>query len=179
MKWYGFLVIFLASVLFCDLLYSVRMDFTTKNALIPETAEFPSGELPLMGRNTVLSAQTVPKQPAVLFFFASWCRPCVLELPAVVEASQRHDVPFIGVAVRDAPEKIEKLFEQLGNPYQMVALDKEMNWAKQLDADSLPVAFVLDGRGRIAARIKGFMTREFYMNTLLPYLRGLKNETPL
>ena len=167
MRWYGFLVIFLASVLFCDLLYSVRMDFTTKNALIPETADFPSGELPLMGRD------------AVLFFFASWCRPCVLELPAVVEASRRHDAPFIGVAVRDAPEKIEKLFEQLGNPYQMVALDKEMNWAKQLDADSLPVAFVLDGRGRIAARIKGFMTREFYMNTLLPYLRGLKNETPL
>lgn len=179
MKWYGFPAVFLVSVLFCDMLYSVRMDFTTKNALIPEVAEFPSGELPLMGRNTVLSAQTVPKQPAVLFFFASWCRPCVLEMPAVVEASQRHDVPFIGVAVRDTPEKIEKLFGTLGNPYQMVALDKEMNWAKQLDADSLPVAFVLDGRGKIAARIKGFMTRDFYMNTLLPYLQGLKNEKPL
>ncbi len=181
MKWYGFLLIFLATLLFSNFLYTVRLDFTTENMLIKHSFALPEGQLQLLDRpaESVFSVQTMPKQPLILFFFASWCRPCRIELPTLVKLSARHDVPFIGIAVHDKPEEIRTLLKNTGNPFQMIALDPEIIWAKPMNAGKLPTAFIIDANGAVAARIKGLMTEEFYLQTVVPFLQELKNEKPL
>ena len=181
MKWYGFLLIFLAASVFSNFMYTVRLNFTFENTLVKNTFPLPEGRLQLLDRpeNRVLSAQTMPKQPLILFFFASWCRPCMVELPTLVKLSARRDVPFIGIAARDKPEKIKDLLKKTGDPFQMIALDPEITWTKQMNADKLPTAFIVNARGEVVARIKGLMTEEFYLQTVLPFLQELKNEKPL
>ena len=181
MRWYGFIAIFLIASVFCNFLYMVRLDFTSGNALAVRNFPLPEEKLRILGRdeNAYLSAETMPKQPLLLFFFASWCRPCVMEAPLLAKLSERHDVPFIGIAVRDDPEKLRAFLEKKKNPYQFVALDPKMEWVSAMRADGLPSAFILNGKGEVAAEIKGILTEDFYFQTVLPFLEELKNEKPL
>ena len=180
MKWYGFIFIFLVVSVFCNLFYSVRLNYTTGNAMTVESFPLPEGELAILGRpeNAVLSAETMPKQPLLLFFFSSWCRPCITEAPVIAKLAERRDVPFIGIAVRDDPEKLQAFLKKGKNPYQFVALDSKTQWTAAMRADFLPTAFILDGNGKVVAKIDGVLTEEFYFKTVLPFLQELKNETP-
>ncbi len=182
MKWYGFLLIFLASFVFCNFMYTVRLDFTSQNALVQQKFPLPDTvRLQLLDRpeGTFLSAKTMPQQPLILFFFASWCRPCLMEIPTIAKLSKRNDVPFIGIAVRDKIDDLRTLLKKAGDPFQMVGLDPDMEWSKQMNADKLPVAYILNSDREVVAKIKGLMTEEFYFNTILPFLSELKNEKPL
>ena len=176
MRWYGFIVIFFAATIFCNLMYNVRLSYTGGNALVVKNAPLPEGTLQILDRpeGTVLSAETMPKQPLLLFFFASWCRPCRMEAPVIAKLSERHDVPFLGIAVRDSVEKLKIFLEKEKNPYQFVALDPDMQWTSVMRADHLPTAFVLNAKGEVAAKINGVMTEEFYLKTVLPFLQELK-----
>ena len=179
MRWYGFVLIFIICSFFCNLLYIARLSYLNQEPMIVKTVPLPQSELKILDapEKSPLSAKTMPKQPLLLFFFASWCRPCRMEMPDIVKLSERHDVPFIGVAVRDTPKNIRTLLKKEGNPYQYVALDPEMKWAEKLNAIRLPTAFVLNCKGEIVAQINTFVTEDFYLKTLLPFLQELKNET--
>lgn len=181
MKWYGFLLIFMAVSLFSNFMYTVRLDFSSANTLVKNTYPLPKGELQLLDRpeESVLSAQTMPKQPLILFFFASWCRPCAIELPVIVKLSARNDVPFIGVAVRDKNENIRNFLKKKNDPFQMIALDPQLEWTRQINAGKLPTAFIVNAKSEVVAQIKGLITEEFYLQTILPFLQELKNEKPL
>ncbi len=179
MRWYGFILIFFAATIFCNLLYDVRLSYTSESAFIVKKSSLPEGKLQILGEpEDTLSAETMPKQPSLLFFFASWCRPCLAEAPVVAKLSERRDVPFIGIAVRDSVKKLKAFLEKEKNPYQIVALDPDMKWTAAMQANFLPTAFVLNKKGEVAAKIKGIMTEEFYFKTVLPFLQELKNETP-
>ena len=176
MRWYGFVLIFFAATVFCNLMYNVRLSYTGENALVVKNFPLPDGTLQIFDRpeGTVLSAATMPKQTLLLFFFASWCRPCQMEAPVIAKLSARHDVPFLGIAVRDSVEKLKTFLEKEKNPYQFVALDPDMKWASVMHADRLPTAFVLNEKGEVAAKINGIITEEFYLKTVLPFLQELK-----
>ncbi|MBR1777715.1 MAG: redoxin family protein [Alphaproteobacteria bacterium] len=180
MRWYGFVLIFFVTVSFCNFLYTVRLSYTAKNALIVKNFPLPEGSLEILDRpEKLLSAETMPKQPLLLFFLASWCRPCLMEAPVIAKLAKRRDVPFIGIAVRDNPEKLRQFLKKTNNPYQFVALDPKTEWTAAMRADRLPTAFVLNKKGEVAAEINGFLTEDFYFQTILPFLQELENEKPL
>ena len=180
MRWYGFVLIFFVSTIFCNLMYTFRLDFTAENSLVIKDFPLPEGKLHILDRpeEAVLSAETMPKQPLLLFFFASWCRPCVMEAPVIVKLSERKDLPFIGIAVRDDVKKLTSFLKEK-NPYQFVALDPNAKWAEAMHADKLPTAFILNEKSQIVAKINGIITEDFYIQTVLPFLQELKNEKPL
>lgn len=177
MRWYGFALIFLVSVVFCNLLFAIRFEesgtiFTVKNFSLPE------GALKTMENSdqVELSVETMPKQPLILFFFASWCRPCQFEAPTIAKLSERHDVPFIGIAVRDDPAKLETFLKKTNNPYQLVALDPKMEWSTAMHAEKLPTAFILNAKSEVVAKINGILTEDIYFQQILPFIRELKND---
>ena len=179
MRWYGFVVLFIVCSFFCNLLYVSRLAYMDEEPVIVKKMSLPQSELKILDapERPPLSAQTTPEQPLMLFFFASWCRPCRMEMPEIVKLSERHDVPFIGVAVKDNPKRLRALLKKTGDPYQFIALDTEMKWAEELDATRLPTAFILNGKREIVAKINTFVTEEFYLEKILPFLQELKNET--
>lgn len=180
MKWYGFAAIFIISLFFCNLLYSVRLRYTEQNAFIEKTFPLPETDLKILNRpNAVFSAKNIPKQPLILFFFASWCKPCLYETPVIKKLSERKDVPFIGVAVRDDEKKLEAFLNKFENPFQYVALDPEMDWTEAMHARTLPTAFILNHKGEVVAKINHIITEDFYFKTILPFLQELKRATPL
>lgn len=57
-------------------------------------------------------------RPVVLNFFASWCTPCITEMPALESISQhRPDVAFIGLAYNDTPTRAREIVADTGVSY--------------------------------------------------------------
>jgi len=57
-------------------------------------------------------------RPVVLNFFASWCTPCVTEMPALESIhQQRPDIAFVGLAVNDTPTRAREIVADTGVTY--------------------------------------------------------------
>lgn len=96
----------------------------------------------------------------VLNFWASWCGPCLEEMPAFIDLQRRFQdrgVQFLGVAV-DEPEAAQALAERLGLNYPSLVGDLEaMEIARGLGntAGVLPYTVLIDRDGKVRARLAG------------------------
>src|SRR6202795_2135387 len=64
-------------------------------------------------------------QVYVLNVWATWCVACREEHEALLEISQQHAVPIIGLDWKDQRDKARQWLEQLGNPHQAGAFDRD------------------------------------------------------
>lgn len=97
----------------------------------------------------------------VINVWGSWCGPCDAEAPDLVEVSEAfadagEPVTFIGVNVRDSVQSAIAFERRHGVPYPSL-LDDGGRTLSQLQglATSRPTTMLLDGEGRIAARVNG------------------------
>lgn len=107
----------------------------------------PHFSLSTLEGGTVSTAEWRKGKPIVINFFASWCNPCVKEIPELQKLSAH--IPVYGVAMQDNPAAIKKMLEQTGNPYTAVALDTG-GMAKHLEVYALPTTIVLDSLGQVS-----------------------------
>ncbi len=87
-------------------------------------------------------------KPRLLNVFASWCVPCVVEIP-VLKRMQAMGVEIAGVAIHDTKPALEKFLGQHGNPYSRVGLDDASRLQIALGSSGVPETFVIDGQGKI------------------------------
>jgi thiol-disulfide isomerase/thioredoxin len=94
-------------------------------------------------------------------FWATWCPPCLEEIPDLISLYQdRKDVIIIGIAMDYADtETIVKFADAMSIPYPIVFGTREI--ALQLDELSmLPSTYLFDPAGKPAARKIGLLNRE-------------------
>jgi thiol-disulfide isomerase/thioredoxin len=86
----------------------------------------------------------------VLNFWATWCVPCVQEIPQIAEFHRRHaDVVVVGVAVdvQDAGS-VKRFARKVGHDYPLVLSDRAVE--KQLGTPTaLPTTRIYDPSGRL------------------------------
>lgn len=175
MKIYGFAVLLILSLVLSNFLNLVRLDFSTETAVIQRVSDIPRAKIPLYGGGS--DDLVLPDRPAMIVFFGSWCKPCLLELPLLAELAKRKDIPFIGIAVRDTADQLDKLFKKTENPFNSIALDSDSEWTESLRAWKIPRIYLTNGKGAAVYEIGGVLTEEFYLQTILPLIRELQNET--
>ena len=94
-------------------------------------------------------------QVVVVNFWATWCRPCLKELPTLNQWSgQMEDVKFVAISVDQDRQKAMKLAGKSADK-MTVCLDGADGLARKLDLDFLPCTFVLDPKGEIALTTPG------------------------
>lgn len=78
--------------------------------------------------------------PTVLNFFASWCPPCIAEMPNFEAVSQQMAgwVRFIGLATQDDPASAALLIEETGVSYEVGPRPKgqtlrDIRWVRDTD----------------------------------------------
>jgi cytochrome c biogenesis protein CcmG/thiol:disulfide interchange protein DsbE len=92
----------------------------------------------------------------VVNVWASWCPPCLRELPDFADAARRwdqHDVRFVGLTVDSPPEKVRQMAERFQLPYPVVPIDEATQRAWK--ATSLPSTFILRPDGTVAWSVRG------------------------
>lgn len=103
------------------------------------------------GRNTTLKELVSEKnQPLVVNFWATWCAPCLEELPMFESVHNRigHEVTFLGINVSDSPTKANEMIADTGISYQM-GRDPEGNFLVGLGIVGLPATVFIDSEGTI------------------------------
>jgi cytochrome c biogenesis protein CcmG/thiol:disulfide interchange protein DsbE len=109
-------------------------------------------------------------KPRLLNVFASWCGPCVEEIPILLQL-QAMGVEINGVAIHDRPEDLARFFAQNGNPYARVGLDQGGRAQMSFGSAGVPETFIIDGNGRVVDQHIGVITQEDIPD-ILAKLRG-------
>ncbi|MGC6491696.1 MAG: TlpA family protein disulfide reductase [Myxococcota bacterium] len=94
--------------------------------------------------------------PIVLSFWASWCGPCRLELPALDALQKtRDDITIYAVNVDRDPNRARGFLKQV--PMELpVVWDPDSIALGQYDVLSMPTMFLIDENGTVKFRKTGF-----------------------
>ncbi len=87
--------------------------------------------------------------------FASWCAPCRIEHPQLMEMAKAHGVTLHGIAYKDKPEDSRRFLEVLGDPFTRVGVDRDGRAAIDWGVYGVPETYVVDADGHIRYRHVG------------------------
>ena len=96
-------------------------------------------------------------QPKLLNVFASWCVPCVVEAPALMQLKAQGAV-ITGIAVHDKTDALQKFLSENGNPYSVIGDDANSRTQIAFGSAGVPETFVVDGNGVIRHQHVGIIT---------------------
>jgi thiol-disulfide isomerase/thioredoxin len=97
-------------------------------------------------------------RPILLNFWASWCGPCRLEMPELVNQAQRTpELVVLAVNVQEGLDRVQPFVEE----FQMtipVALDRNAELHDLYQVRGLPTTVFIDRRGKIALIWDGMLS---------------------
>ena len=164
------LVVFLglAGVLYIGVRHSPDKSIMA-SALLGKPA--PSFELPVLGEARKLSSRELAGKPWVLNVWGTWCVGCREEHPALLAIARQNLVTFVGLSWKDEDAAAQQWLTQLGNPYSVVAVDREGRTAIDFGVYGAPETFLIDERGLVQYRHVGAMTLEAWEREFVPRLK--------
>ncbi len=121
-------------------------------------AVLPDVRLPALAGGSVSLADFRGK-PVVVNVWATWCPPCVRELPALVRAQAEHpEIRFVFVAQENAAQRVRAFLLSQHLAPRNVLLDADGTVAARFRARALPTTLFFDARGRLAAARMGALS---------------------
>ena len=126
---------------------------------LPKTTTFqeiPAVELACLGSGPARPVNAGDGRPTVINLWASWCAPCVREMPLLQSTAQRagNGVRFVGIATQDDRASGAALLEATGVRYDQYD-DPDGAVRSAVRAVGLPVTLVYDAEGREIGRRLG------------------------
>src|SRR3712207_2258313 len=109
----------------------------------------------------------------VLNVWASWCDPCVDELPLLQKTQQRISAQggtLLGVNAKDFTDEALAMERRFGLTFPSLR-DRDGTFVREYGSVAYPETFVIDRQGRIAAKRRGPVDQAWLDATLPPVLR--------
>jgi len=104
-----------------------------------------------------LSVANYKGKVVLVDFWATWCGPCVGELPNVLKTYEKYQAKgfeIIGISLDDSKDALDKFIKDKGVSW--VQFFDGKGWGNKLAAqygvNSIPATYLLDGQGKILAK---------------------------
>ena len=176
-----FALIPLAAFLALATLFYFRLGADTQrlpSALIGRPApqiELP--ELPGAGKPALTGADLRKGSVTLVNVFASWCGPCRDEHPylmqlAADESLKAKGVRIAGLAYKDEPSQSLRFLKSLGDPYDLIGMDRSGRAGVEWGVYGVPETFVVKGDGTIAYKYVGPISEQGLRERLMPAIEA-------
>ena len=93
----------------------------------------------------------------IVDFWATWCPPCIKEIPHFIRLAKEHDlIELTIIGISDEPESMLRQFAQKEGINYLIASD-ELNFAPYNKITGIPTTFFIDEDGVIRDIHVGYM----------------------
>lgn len=93
-----------------------------------------------------------------LDFWASWCPPCRMSIPAIKSLHEKmqdkSDVVILGLNVGEGADTVKSFLEKEGIEYTVLYADNAVS--KKYKISGIPAFFIIDKNGNIAKKYSGY-----------------------
>jgi cytochrome c biogenesis protein CcmG/thiol:disulfide interchange protein DsbE len=132
----------------------------------------PVRDLPVLGSKGTGSLADHRGKVVVLNVWASWCPPCVSEMP-LLQRTHEKIAPrgglVLGIDTQDAQEDALKFLREKEIEFTSLR-DRDREYGRDLGVSGYPETFLIDREGRIAALRRGPVTQAWLDEHLEPLL---------
>ena len=137
----------------------------------------PAFNLPLLGGDRMFSSEQFLGQVSLLNVFASWCVACRAEHDVLMGLSKQPQIKLYGLNYKDASDDGLNWISQRGNPYRLIAQDRDGRVGIDWGVYGVPETFIIDKHGVVRAKRIGPVTWSYVNEELLPLLKTLEAES--
>lgn len=153
------------------------LDPCPPNASNPDAAipGLPSLSFPCLGHGPDVDLSRLRGKPLVVNVWASWCPPCIAEMPILTAAAAdlRGQVQFLGVNIQDQDVSALRMLTDFDADFPSV-VDQAGTVRGALAISGPPVTFFVDERGVIVGRHNGALPNTAYFDALMSEYLGVE-----
>lgn len=132
----------------------------------------PAFSLPnLLLPNHTVTEKNLRGQVSLLNIWASWCYACQMEAPLLMKIKQDYRIPIYGIVYRDDAEEAKKWLSKHGNPYRIIADDKQGKITTTFGLYATPETYVISTEGSILYRHIGVIDERTWNNDIYPLIQ--------
>jgi thiol-disulfide isomerase/thioredoxin len=134
-------------------------DRTKLGEFVPSSPPFPAPEVSLAdptGQTVGLSE--LRGKPVLVNLWATWCEPCLREMPSLERLQSRLGERIAVLAVsedRGGNKTVEPFIAKLGLKSFKIYIDPKSEVGRAFGARGLPTSFLIDREGRVLGRVEG------------------------
>jgi cytochrome c biogenesis protein CcmG/thiol:disulfide interchange protein DsbE len=109
--------------------------------------------------------------------WGTWCGECRAEHEMLLEVRRAAVVPVVGMDWKDDDAQALSWLAQLGNPYEVVAVDRSGRTAIDWGVYAAPETFLVNPQGIVVFKRVGALTPEVWTRDILPRLPRAAGKT--
>lgn len=119
------------------------------NLMESSSRGIPQATLTLLDGTPVELADVAENKPMVVNLWASWCPPCIREMPVLESAQQNNpDITFVYVNQGEHPETINRFMNEQGLSLQNVLTDTSASLGRTTGSQALPTTLFYNANGQ-------------------------------
>jgi cytochrome c biogenesis protein CcmG/thiol:disulfide interchange protein DsbE len=127
------------------------------------TVAAPVASLPRLGAEGSASLADFRGKPIVLNVWASWCTPCLKEMPLLEKVHRRMTAAggtVLGINVQDDRVEALAFLREKGITFPSLR-DRDRAYVRSFGVNAYPETFLIDRRGRIVSLFRGAVTQQW------------------
>jgi cytochrome c biogenesis protein CcmG/thiol:disulfide interchange protein DsbE len=134
----------------------------------------PQFELPrLLQMDGVVGTTDLRGEVWLLNVWASWCVACRVEHPLLNDLAAKRLIRIVGLNYKDAPADARTWLREFGNPYDIIAVDRQGEAGIDWGVYGVPETFVIDRSGVIRYKHIGPLDAKVLNETIVPLVQQL------
>ena len=151
-----FLLIFILGIFFLSL--NKSSNYNTESLVGNKLGEI---ELVSLEDDSILTNDDFKKNSFTLInFWASWCAPCRIEHPQLMELSKENNIKILGVNFKDKKINALKFLKDLGDPYEYLTRDSNGKQSVNFGIYGIPESILIDNKLTIIKKFVGPLTKQ-------------------